>query len=255
MSVKSSFCIDPFIFISSYIDPFIVIYVLLYSLCFKVYFVWYKRCNSCFPVISTCTKYLFSIPSLSVYVSFVLRWISCKQNIISSCVFYFKPVCHSLSFDWKESESESCLVMSDSLWPHELYSPWNSSGQNTEVGSLSLLQGIFPTLESNPGLPHCRWILYQLSQISGQLTFKLIVDAYVFFLQLNRFLKIYLFILIGAWLQYCGFCHTLTWIICINCHFKPCFLVDSLFLLCSFFFLASFCSLIDFFLFNACILY
>jgi len=31
------------------------------------------------------------------------------------------------------------------------------------VGSLSLLQGIFPTQGSNPGLPHCRWILYQLS--------------------------------------------------------------------------------------------
>ena len=36
-------------------------------------------------------------------------------------------------------------------------------GQNTEVGSLSLLQGIFPTLELNPGLPHCRWIFYQLN--------------------------------------------------------------------------------------------
>ena len=46
---------------------------------------------------------------------------------------------------------------------HGLYSPWNSPGQNTEVGSLSLLQGIFPTLGSNPGFPHCRWILYQLS--------------------------------------------------------------------------------------------
>jgi len=31
------------------------------------------------------------------------------------------------------------------------------------VGSLSLLQGIFPTQGSNPGLPHCRQILYQLS--------------------------------------------------------------------------------------------
>ena len=41
--------------------------------------------------------------------------------------------------------------------------PWNSLGQNTGVGSLSLLQGIFPTQESNPGLPHCRKILYQLS--------------------------------------------------------------------------------------------
>ena len=56
-----------------------------------------------------------------------------------------------------EKESESRSVMSDSLWAHGLYSPWNSLGQNTGVGSLSLLQG------SNPGLPHCRWILYQLS--------------------------------------------------------------------------------------------
>ena len=45
----------------------------------------------------------------------------------------------------------------------DLYSPWNSPGQNTGVGSCSLLQGIFPTQGSNPGLPHCRWILYQLN--------------------------------------------------------------------------------------------
>ena len=44
-----------------------------------------------------------------------------------------------------------------------LYSPWNSPGQNTGVGILSHLQGIFPTQGSNPGLPHCRRILYQLS--------------------------------------------------------------------------------------------
>ena len=36
-------------------------------------------------------------------------------------------------------------------------------GQDTGVGSLSLLQGIFPTQGSNPGLPHCKLILYQLS--------------------------------------------------------------------------------------------
>ena len=62
-----------------------------------------------------------------------------------------------------KSESESHLVVSDSLRPHELYSPWNSPDQNNGVGSLSLLQGIFPTQGSNPGLPHCRRILYQLS--------------------------------------------------------------------------------------------
>ena len=53
--------------------------------------------------------------------------------------------------------------ISNSLWPYGLYSPWNSPGQNTGVSSHSLLQGIFPTHGSNPGLPHCRWILYQLS--------------------------------------------------------------------------------------------
>ena len=58
--------------------------------------------------------------------------------------------------------------MSDSLWTHGLYIPWNSSGQNTGVGSLSLLQGIFPTQESNQGLLHCRQILYQLSYQGSQ---------------------------------------------------------------------------------------
>ena len=51
----------------------------------------------------------------------------------------------------------------DSLQPHGLYISWNSPGQSTGVGSLSLLQGIFQTQGSNPGILHCRWILYQLS--------------------------------------------------------------------------------------------
>ena len=55
------------------------------------------------------------------------------------------------------------LETQQSLQPHGLYSPWNSPGQNTGMGSCSLLQGIFPSLWSIPGLPHCRWLLYQLS--------------------------------------------------------------------------------------------
>ena len=55
-------------------------------------------------------------------------------------------------------KSENCSVMSDSLRPHELYSPWNSPGKNNGVGSLSLLHGIFPA----QGFLRCRWILYQL---------------------------------------------------------------------------------------------
>ena len=102
-----------------------------------------------------------------------------------------------------ECERESRSVVSDSLQPHGLCSPWTSPGQNTGVGSLSLLQGnlpnpgikprsptlqadslpeepqgkprntgvgslsllqgSFPTQESNQGLLHCRQILYKLS--------------------------------------------------------------------------------------------
>ena len=58
---------------------------------------------------------------------------------------------------------ESRSVMSDSFGSRGLYSPWHSPGQNTGVGSPSLLQWIFPTQELNWGLLHCRWILYQLS--------------------------------------------------------------------------------------------
>ena len=76
-------------------------------------------------------------------------------------------------------ESESCSVMSDSLQPHGLYNPWNSLGQNTGVGSLSLLQGIFPTQWSSRGLPHCRWILYQLSH-KRSYTYTYILFSYPF---------------------------------------------------------------------------
>ena len=71
-----------------------------------------------------------------------------------------------LSFE-SLSECVSHSVVSDSLWPHgppiRLLCPWNSPAENTGVGSLSLLQGIFPTQGSNPSLPQCRKILYRLS--------------------------------------------------------------------------------------------
>ena len=64
---------------------------------------------------------------------------------------------------YQYSESERRSVVSNSLRPCGLYSPWNSLGQNTGVGSLSLCQGIFLTQGSNPCLPYCRRILYPLS--------------------------------------------------------------------------------------------
>ena len=63
---------------------------------------------------------------------------------------------------WITQWSESLLVVSDSATTKTI-PPWNSPGQNMGVGSLPLLQGIFPIHALNPGLPHCRQILYQLS--------------------------------------------------------------------------------------------
>ena len=74
-----------------------------------------------------------------------------------SCDVSHSAVCCS-SKDRVKSHS----VMSDFLQLRGLYT-WNSLGQNTGVGSLSLLQRIFSTQGSNPGLPHCRQILYQLN--------------------------------------------------------------------------------------------
>ena len=83
-----------------------------------------------------------------------------QTGVINQCVL--PCILHPT---WSESESRS--VTSNSLGPHGLYSPWNSPGQNTGVGSLSFLQGIFPTQGLNPGLLHCRQILYQLNPKGG----------------------------------------------------------------------------------------
>ena len=56
-----------------------------------------------------------------------------------------------------------------------MYSPWNTPGKNTGVGSHSLLQGIFPSQGSNPGLPHSRQILYQLSHQGSPRTLEWVV--------------------------------------------------------------------------------
>ena len=66
-----------------------------------------------------------------------------------------------------------CSVVPSSWWPHgllhtRLLCPWNFPGKNTGVGCHFLLQGIFPTQRSNPGLLHCRQILCHL-YLSGRL--------------------------------------------------------------------------------------
>ena len=63
-------------------------------------------------------------------------------------------------FLWKW-KSLSCVLLI--VTPRTVYIPRDYPGQNTGVGSLSFLQGIFPAQGSNPDLPHSRWTLYQLS--------------------------------------------------------------------------------------------
>ena len=118
-------------------------------------------CLSCFPChritrgckvdcFDMALVYQFPHESHAAIASFLVLW-TAQQPV------WFEVA--SLS-EWV---NESHLVVSSSLQPHGPYSPSTSAGQNTEVGSLSLLQGIFPTQGLNPGLLHCRQILYQLS--------------------------------------------------------------------------------------------
>ena len=92
-----------------------------------------------------------------------------KRKFVTTSTF--SPlICHEVAgSDDSILVSESCSVVSESLRLHGLYSPRNSPGQNTGVGSLPLLQGIFPTQGLNSGLLHCRQIIYQLGHKWSQI--------------------------------------------------------------------------------------
>ena len=102
-------------------------------------------------------------PTLGVENFFCIFPFQHIKIIVTSTVDLQKPNVMDSGQEKSESESVSHSVMPDSLRTHGLYSPQNSLGQNTGVGSLSLLQGIFPTQGLNLGLPHCRQIPYPLS--------------------------------------------------------------------------------------------
>ena len=94
-------------------------------------------------------------PSLTLLFKMVSQHKKLRRQFSSSFAYSFI----FLSFfncKVRGNITQGCLTV-------RLYSLWDCPGQNTAVGSLSLLQGIFPTQGSNPGLPHCRWILCQLS--------------------------------------------------------------------------------------------
>ena len=95
-------------------------------------------------------------------------WISHRYIHGPSFPFHPIPLVYHRAPDLSSLWSKSCSVVSNSLQPcglepARLLCPWDSLGKHIGVGSLSLLQGIFPTQVSNPGLPHCRRILSCLS--------------------------------------------------------------------------------------------
>ena len=65
----------------------------------------------------------------------------------------------AVPYKWSESRS----VMSNSLRPHGLYSPWHSPGQNTGVSIVPFSRVSSQPTDRTQSLPHCRWILYQQS--------------------------------------------------------------------------------------------
>ena len=106
------------------------------------------------------------------WVNVIISVILNKPTLKCTCICLYDSVCktktkknHKMFWKYifyivhvKVKVAQSCLT----LWHYGLY-PWSSPGQNTGVGSHSLCPGIFSNQGSNPGFPHCGWILYQLS--------------------------------------------------------------------------------------------
>ena len=113
---------------------------------------------------SSLSNFWENLKAFSHFVCLSLGWASQMSQTVKTLPEMQETQVQSLG--WEDPLKKvrlKCSLVSDSLRPHGLYSLWKSLGQNTGVDSLSLLQGIFPAQGLNPSLPHCRWILYQLS--------------------------------------------------------------------------------------------
>ena len=94
-------------------------------------------------------------------------------------------------------KSVNCSVISNFLQPCGLYfarllCPWNSLGKNPGVGRHSLLQEIFLTQGSNPGLLHCRLILYCMSHQGSPVEIVCIINFPLSGITSNNSIKLYL---------------------------------------------------------------
>ena len=124
--------------------------------------------------------YISMVLSIHLTLSFLCPYVhflslySCPASRLICTIFLD-------SMKWSVNHS----VMSNSLWPHGLHSPWSSPGQNTRVGSHSLLQGIFPTQGSNPGLLHAT--RFFTSWATRETPYTCVNIWYLFFLFLTYF--------------------------------------------------------------------
>ena len=154
----------------------------------RFFTIWATRVNNYMPI-KTLKK---GLTNKILYLTRILFCLSMHQRIQSSFFFlryllylcliiwdiyihehmqmyihtYYPPT-HTYTHTYRAVLSHP--VVSNSLWPHglqpaRLLCPWDSPGKNTRVGCHALPWGIFPILGSNPGLLHCRWILYWLSR-------------------------------------------------------------------------------------------
>ena len=103
------------------------------------------------------------------YIAIPLLYIQIHFRKVQGCRYFFFIAWSYVFFLWevKVKVAQLRLTLCD---PMGWYGTWKSPGQNTGMGSCSLFQGIFPTRGSNPGLPHCRQILYQLSHLGSPTT-------------------------------------------------------------------------------------
>ena len=103
-------------------------------------------------LVLTCLKEFSDSSSFQPHVTSLSRAVLCHKSRV------FWRFCNASEVKVARLCPTLCNPMD-----YTVHSPWNSPGWNTGVGSLSLLWGFFPTQGLNPGLLHCRQILYQLS--------------------------------------------------------------------------------------------
>ena len=105
-------------------------------------------------------EHTFTYPYLGILAWMVFSAGQRERNLEAHCIVCRIVLCTVLCLD-----TQSCPTLCNPMncSPPGSSVLGNSPGKHTGVGCHALLQGIFSTQESNPGLPHCRWILDHLS--------------------------------------------------------------------------------------------